>query len=347
MTWIGIGLLVIVLLTVVFGFVFSGPSYKGPKSDHFDGKKFSNPNGLAAQNLLGVLKYGIKRKPEEWVKNYETDVRTESIPIPQENEVQVSFVNHSTFLIQIGGYNILTDPIWSKRCSPFQWVGPERMRPPGFSMELLPKIDLVLLSHNHYDHLDVNTLKAIAEKHNPKFIVPLGVGGYLSKLGINDSIELDWDATTSFGELDIKGISANHFTSRGLFDRDKTLWCGFLLNFNGYKCYFVGDTGYGPNFKQLGEQERQIDLALIPIGAYLPKWFMSPIHISPAEAVQVHKDINSKQSIAMHFGTFPLADDGMHTPQKELKKAISNKDMNEDEFIIPDEGGVYTFKLAN
>lgn len=346
MTWILSAILIIVLLTIIIGFVLSGPGYKGPKSDHFDGKIFSNPNGLAAQNLIGVMKYGITRKPEKWIKNYETAVRTDPIPTSNLNEVQISFVNHSTFLIQIGGYNILTDPIWSKRCSPFQWVGPERMRPPGIGMDLLPKIDLVLLSHNHYDHLDVNSIKDIVKKDNPKFIAPLGVGKFLSKLGVEKYNEFDWGQEEQFGNISIKGVAANHFTSRGLFDRDKTLWCGYLLNFDGYKLYFMGDSGYGPNFKVLGEQEKTIDLALIPIGAYLPKWFMSPIHVSPSEAVQVHQDINAKQSIAMHFGTFPLADDGMHTPVTELKKSLALNGISEEEFMVPDEGGVYSFGIG-
>lgn len=346
MTWIGIIFLVVILLTVIFGYVLSGPGYAGSKTDHFDGKRFTNPNGLAAQNLWGVLKYGIYRKPERWTKDYETDIRIEAIPEPKQDEVQISFVNHSTFLIQAGGLNILTDPVWSKRCSPFQWVGPERMRPPGFSIDLLPKIDIVLLSHNHYDHLDVNTIKTINQKHKPKFIAPLGVGKFLSKLGVTESTELDWGQTEKFKSCNIKGIPANHFSSRGLFDRDKTLWCGYLLKFGDYKIYFLGDSGYGPNFKKLGEEEGNIDLAMIPIGAYLPKWFMSPIHISPEEAVQVHQDVKAKQSIAMHFGTFPLADDGMETPIKELRTALAKSKLSEDEFMVPDEGGVYTFNMS-
>lgn len=347
MSWILFVILLIFLLTTIIGFMLSGPTYKGPVSDHFDGKKFSSPSGLEAQNLIGVFKYFVKRKPEAWVKNYETDVRTEPIPSPKENEVQVTFVNHSTFLVQIGGYNILIDPIWSKRTSPFQWAGPERMRPPGISIDMLPSIDFVLISHNHYDHLDVNTIKAINEKHKPKFIVPLGVGKFLSKMGIDNHTDLDWDQTTILDSISVKGVSANHFTSRGLFDRDKTLWCGYLLNFGGYKIYYAGDTGYGPNFKKIGEEEKSIDLALIPIGAYLPRWFMSPIHISPEQAVEVHLDVKSKQSIACHFGTFPLADDGMHTPPRELKKALSTKNISEEEFIVPDEGGVYSFKIGD
>ncbi len=346
MIWIFYLFLGITILTVVFGFILSGPGYDGPKSEHFDGKRFVNPNGLQAQNLIGVMKYGLFRKPEKWVKNYETDVRSESIPPVQESQVQISFVNHSTFLIQVAGLNILTDPVWSKRCSPFQWVGPERMRPPGISMDQLPPIDLVLLSHNHYDHLDVNTVKEVKQRFNPQFIVPLGVGAYFNKLGIDDVEEIDWHQKINKSNIVIKGVPGSHFTSRGLFDRDKTLWCGYLLEIDGYKIYFAGDTGYGDNFKAMGEQEGVIDLALIPIGAYKPEWFMSPIHISPDQAVQVHNDVNAKQSIAMHFGTFPLADDGMDTPAKDLLIALDKYGVNKEKFIIPDEGKSYVFDMV-
>ena len=347
MIWILYFLIIVVVLTVVFGYALSGPGYKGPKSDHFDGNRFINPNGLEAQNLIGVLKYGLYRKPEKWKKNYETEVRSEPITTPGEGEVQISFVNHSTFLIQINGLNILTDPIWSKRCSPFQWVGPERMRPPGIPMDLLPPIDLVLLSHNHYDHLDVNTIKEINQRFDPKFIVPLGVAAFFQKKGIQNVEEIDWHQNIDLTNAIIRGVPASHFTSRGIFDRDKTLWCGYLLNINGYKIYFAGDTGYGPNFKELGTQEKTIDLALIPIGAYKPQWFMSPIHISPDEAVQVHLDVNAKQSIAMHFGTFLLADDGMFTPVNDLKKALDKYQISQDQFLVPDEGKSYLFDLDN
>jgi len=142
MIWIGVILIGLILLTIIFGLVLSGPGHDGERSDHFDGTRFKNPNNLEAQNFIGVLKYGLKRNPEKWIKNYETEVRTDPIPIPTDNSVQVSFVNHSTFLIQLGGYNILTDPIWSKRCSPFQFMGPKRQRPPGLPFEMLPKIDI-------------------------------------------------------------------------------------------------------------------------------------------------------------------------------------------------------------
>lgn len=329
----------------LFGFFLSGPTYKGPKSDHFDGKKFINPNGLEAKGFKDVFKFIRERKMEPYKFNYETFVRTDSLPEKlEESKIKITFVNHSTFLIQYAGLNILTDPIWSFRCSPFQFAGPHRMRPPGVKFEDLPNIDLVLLSHNHYDHFDTNTVKDLIKKCQPQFVVPLGMKNAIEKLGGNKVEEIDWHQSIEFEKLNITGTPANHFTSRGFFDRDKTLWCGYLLQFGKHKLYFVGDTGYGPNFKEIGNTHGPIDISLIPIGAYKPEWFMGPIHISPPQAIQVHKDIQSIQSIAMHFGTFPLADDGQDTAQNELILAMKNEKMDPSKFLIPDEGFSYDFE---
>jgi len=331
-------------LIFLVGYLLSGPRYQGPVSDHFDGKKFRNPSGREASGPSSGFKYMRERSPGPWKRNYETFVREEEIPERvASNKVKVTFVNHSTFLIQYAGLNILTDPIWSYRCSPFQFAGPHRMRPPGVKFEDLPPIDLVVISHNHYDHFDVNTNKDLIKKHKPKFIVPLGMKKSLEKLGAKEVEELDWFQETSVQDLSIMPTPANHFSSRGLFDQNATLWCGFLLQYNGHKVYFVGDTGYGPNFKKMGEEYGPIDLCLIPIGAYQPEWFMGPIHVSPSEALQVHHDIQSKQSIAKHFGTFPLADDGMFIAQNALEVAMKAEDFDASKFIIPDEGYSYDF----
>ncbi len=332
------------LTVLIFGFYLSGPRYKGPKSDHFDGKKFLNPNGLDPNNFRKVLKYMRERRPEPYKFNYENYVRSERLSERiTEDKIKIIFVNHSTFLIQYAGLNILTDPIWSFRCSPFQFAGPHRMRPPGVKFADLPKIDLVLISHNHYDHFDTKTIKDLIKSHNPNFVVPLGMQKAVERLGSNKVEQIDWFQTVHFQKIKITGTPANHFSSRGLFDRDCTLWCGFLLDYNRHKIYFVGDTGYGPNFKEIGNKYGPIDLAMIPIGAYKPEWFMGPIHITPIEAIQVHKDIQSKQSIAMHFGTFPLADDGQGTAEKELRLSLKSTNLDETDFIIPDEGYIMDF----
>ncbi len=327
-----------VLLVILFGWMLSETGYSGQMSDHFDGKQFKNPSGKPANDIKEVFKFMGSRKPDKWQRNYETFVRSEAIPIPTKETVQITFINHSTFLIQYQGVNILTDPIWSKRCSPFQFMGPARMRPPGIRFEDLPKIDLVLVSHNHYDHMDKLTIQRLTKKWNPTFVTSLGNKATLERWGCTVQDELDWWQETSFGDLSIKATPCNHFSSRGIFDRDQTLWCGFLLTKNNHKLYFAGDSGYSDVFPQIGKQVGTIDVSLIPIGAYLPVWFMSPIHISPKEAVQVHIDVNSKQSIAMHFGTFALADDGPFRPIKELAEALANAQIDPAKFIVPEEG---------
>ena len=336
---------IFVILVLCIGYYLSAPVYKGPKSDHFDGKVFFSPLGPNHHTVPTVLKYLLTRKPEKWTRNYETFVRSEPLAKVREGEINVSFVNHSTFLIQTSKLNILTDPIWSKRCSPSQIAGPARMRPPGIKFEDIPPIDLVILSHNHYDHLDVNTVKDLEKKYQPTFLVPLGVGAYFKNLGVANIIELDWWQMENFKDVKMTATPGNHFTSRGMFDRNKTLWNGYVLEFGTFKLYFGGDTGYSDCFKKIGEHFVEIDLALIPIGAFMPRWFMSPVHLGPDESVEVHKDLNAKKSIGMHFGTFALADDGPFTPIIVLKEALKDKGVPEEDFIVPDEGITYVYEM--
>ncbi|XOV93930.1 MAG: MBL fold metallo-hydrolase [Bacteroidota bacterium] len=328
--------LLITLAAFIVGRSLSTKAYKGPKSDHFNGKTFINPADKKAKGFPDVFKWMVGRDQGPWMKNYETFVGKKP-KFPSKDKIKITFVNHSTFLIQWNKLNILTDPVWSNRCSPFSFAGPQRMRPPGIQFEDLPKIDLVLLSHNHYDHLDIHTVKRIEEKFKPTFVVPLGVSDYLTKKNIQKTIELDWwDETHE--HLKITAVPSQHFSGRGFFDRDKSLWCGYILHFDNQKLYFAGDSGYGDFFKEIGKNMGPMDISLIPIGAYLPKWFMSPIHVSPDESIKIHKDVKSKQSIAMHFGTFPLADDGMGRAEKDLQTALSKTKIKKEQFLIPDEG---------
>lgn len=334
----------LIVLVVMVGFLLSEKGYKGPATDHFDGKRFKNPSGKSANGFVDIYKYLTTRKPDKWIRNYETYVRDTPIQLPLQDEVIVTFVNHSSFLIQYQGINILVDPVWSERCSPVSFAGPKRMRPPGINFKDLPRIDLVLISHNHYDHLDKATIKKIIATHSPKFICPLGVDHTLTKWGAVDIQAIDWYETVDCDSLKITATPANHFTSRGTFDRDKTLWSGFVINYGTHRLYYAGDSGYSDIFKHIGDRLGPMDLSLIPIGAYLPKWFMSPIHVSPIESVLIHQDVGSKQSIAMHFGTFPLADDGPQRPINELKENLAAHGIDENQFIAPEEGISYIYK---
>ena len=330
-----------ILLVVIIGYLLSSKPYKGPITDHFDGTKFKNLSGRPANGFKDVSKYVSKREPDKWSYVRDTEATTRQVPPAEEGRIQYTFINHSTFLIQVDGINILTDPIWSKRCSPVQFAGPTRMRPPGIAFENLPDIDLVLLTHNHYDHLDKLTVKRLIRKHNPSFIVPLGLVPLIKKYGSQKVEALDWWQETVFKELVIKATPANHFSSRGLFDRDKTLWAGYIIEGQSKKLYYAGDSGYSDIFKEIGKREGSFDLSFIPIGAYLPKWFMSPIHISPDQSIQVHRDVKSKKSVAMHFGTFPLADDNPQRSKSELVKYRMQAGIAPEDFLIPKEGKIY------
>lgn len=340
-----ITIVALVLLIVVVGYLLSAKGYSGKQSKHFDGKKFINPTGIPANGLTQVFKYVTTREPEPWQRNYENYIRDIPLEKPDTNQVMITFVNHSTFILRYEDMTILTDPVWSERCSPVQFVGPSRFRPPGVNYKDLPTIDVVIISHNHYDHLDKRTIQKLIEDYNPKFVVPLGLDHLLRKWGAKDIEVLDWWETTQIKNLTVKSVPANHFTSRGTFDRDQTLWCGYIIKQNNHKVYFVGDTGYGDIFKEIGKREGSIDVSLIPIGAYLPRWFMSPIHVSPKESVMIHKDVNSQQSIGMHFGTFALADDGPDRPIIDLTNERKLQHIEDDAFIVPEEGHTYTYSL--
>lgn len=345
MLWI-LGLLIIVALGIsTLGWWFSAPGYEGPTTDRFNGTTFENLENVEAKGFLDVLKWSFNREEGEWKEFTEEDVSFAEKPASSvTNSLSITYVNHATFLIQTGGLNILTDPVWSERVSPLSFAGPKRMRPPGLKFQDLPEIDLVIISHNHYDHLDIETLKKLNDQHSPEFIVPLGVDLYLDQEGISNTTSLDWWEGDSVSEsLKVTAVPAQHFSARGLFDRNKTLWSGYVLETDSGTVYFAGDTGYGKFFKEIGEKFNSVTVALIPIGAYKPEWFMGPIHVNPEEAIQVHKDVNAEISFGMHFGTFPLADDGMKEPVNDFSEAMKKPENAEVNFKLLTEGD--TFRL--
>jgi len=249
----------------------------------------------------------------------------EGVPeTPQErvhgDEVCVTFVNHMTFLIQSRGKNLLTDPIWAYRCSPSQWAGPRRFAPPGLKLEELPPIDGILLSHDHYDHLCLPTLKRLAQRGQPTVFAGKGVGRTVRKSGLTQIVELEWWEAHDWGDgWRIEGCPAQHFSGRTPFDRNRTLWLGLWVQTPVKTIFFAGDTGMGPHFQEVRDRLGCPDIALLPIGAYKPEWFMSPVHMSPQEAIQAHDILGAKESIATHFGTFALAMDGQDEPVRELQ----------------------------
>jgi L-ascorbate metabolism protein UlaG (beta-lactamase superfamily) len=285
---------------------------------HFDGKRFYNPDAPQASGLLNALRWKLTSHVERSPR-FIPDVE-QSVP-PRRVEgsgLRTTLVNHSTVLLQQRGYNILTDPIWSERASPLSWAGPRRRRKQGISWEDLPSIDVVLLSHNHYDHMDLTTLRRLAARGNSTFIVPARAARPLRSENIGPVHELDWGESLSLPGFTIHCVPAMHFSSRGLHDRNMTLWCGYVIECPERLVYFAGDTGFGRHFAQIREKFGSPHLALLPIGAYEPRWFMSPVHMAPEEAVRAHEILGARTSIAIHHGTFQLTDEGIDTPKKQL-----------------------------
>jgi len=229
----------------------------------------------------------------------------------------ITFINHASFLIRFPAAVVLTDPILSERCSPVSWAGPKRARPPGIALEDLPRPDIVVLSHNHYDHMDIPTLREIQRRHAPRFVTTLGNGKPLGRLGI-DAVELDWWQDITIGSVHITCTQARHFSARTLLDRNRTLWGGFMLRADQGQVLFAGDSAAGPHWRRIHAHLGPPDIALLPIGAYEPRWFMAAAHMNPAEAVEAHQDLQSRQSIGMHFGTFQLTDEAIHAPLEAL-----------------------------
>jgi len=300
------------------------------KSDHFDGKRFVNPTGAAGQPFRAVPRM-LRERRTPWPASVAVE--------PQRPRARadgaaaaVTFVGHSTFLIQTSAGNILTDPMYSQRAGPLGLLGPSRVRQPAVRFDDLPPIAIVLLSHNHYDHCDRHTLGRLAERFDPAVLTPLGNGALVRSCGIRKVEELDWWQVATTVTPSIALTPAYHFSARTPFDRNRALWGGFVLTHAGRRVYFAGDTAYGPFFRDVRQRLGPIDLALLPIGAYEPRWFMKVVHMNPAEAMQAHLDLEASESIGMHFGTFQLTTEGIEEPLRELEDARRANDVPEPRF---------------
>jgi len=321
-------------MTLLSGcWAFAASGYRGVASDHFDGERFHNARPLDLPNFSDMLRWQRNRDPGPWRDWTEA----EPGPAPPEavDDLRVTFVNHATVLIQTDGVNILTDPIWSRRASPVSWAGPRRRRPPGIRFEDLPPIHVVLVSHNHYDHMDLPTLKRLHREHRPRFVVGLGNRATLESKGIYGVAELDWWQSVTVAEgLRVTMVPAQHFSSRGITDRFATLWGGYVLEGRAGRVYFAGDTGMGPHFRQIRQRLGPPRLAILPIGAFRPRWFMKTMHISPDEAVQAHELLGARTTVAMHFGTFRLGDDGQDEPVRRLRQAMRERGVSDERLWV-------------
>ncbi|MBP7527388.1 MAG: MBL fold metallo-hydrolase [Syntrophorhabdaceae bacterium] len=323
-------------------------------SEHFDGVRYVNPG--VPRTLSAVSGQTTKRGSAWWVWNWifrtgwpEWPKQGEVFPGPRpvarapEGSIYVTPIGHATFLIQMDGVNVLTDPIWSERCSPVSWVGPERYSKPGIRFEDLPPIDAVLVSHNHYDHFDIPTLKGLAKKGMPHAVVPLGNLDLMRGTGIATVDELDWwQSVRLTSSVTVTLVPAQHFSGRTLWDRDQTLWGGFVISGPSGNVYYSGDTGYGPHFREIERRFSPIRVALLPIAPFRPPEAgeeapqrRSIVHMGPAEAVKAHRDLGEPQSIAAHFRVFRLGVEGFNDAPDVLAVSLKEHGLTADAFVAP------------
>lgn len=338
-----LAVVVVVILFVaalrIFESLFGAEPYAGPESDHFDGKKFHNIPPGPDHSTMEMLKWSFNRKEGYWPGWISSEYGPKPPERVAEGQLRITLVNHSTVLLQVDGINILTDPVWSTRVGPLPWLGVKRHRNPGIRFEDLPPIDVVIVSHNHYDHMDVPTLKRLADKYNPRILVGLGNSAYLSRRGVKGVQDVDWGDTLGIGNgIRILSVPTRHWSARARNDKRNTLWTAYIIQSGSGSIYFAGDTGDGPQFAAAGAQYGPFKLALLPIGAYRPEWFMSRSHMKPGEAVRAARDLKAETSIAIHYGTFALADEGESEPVADLKKALSDAGPAAPRFLVLEHG---------
>ena len=321
-------------------------TYAGPLSDHFDGERFFDPDGVPPKSLHQVLRwqFGRDRKRAvwpDWAPSPHADTPPERV---EGDRVRLSFVGHASWLIQTARLNILVDPVWSERASPVLFAGPKRHNDPGIAFEALPKIDTVLVSHGHYDHLDVATLSRLAAKFSPRVITPLG--NDVTMRSSDDAIKVeafDWHQRVELGGgVAVTLVPTRHWSARGLFDRNKTLWASFVLETPVGKLYVVCDSGYGEgrHFRRVAETHGPVRLAILPIGAYEPRWFMRDQHMNPSDAVKAFADCGATHALAHHLGTFQLTDEAIDAPAEALAAALDEAKIPRERFAVLKPGQV-------
>jgi L-ascorbate metabolism protein UlaG (beta-lactamase superfamily) len=312
-----------------------------PDNPHHDGNGFRN---IQLKDDHGFFEFIRWRWERLWIDipsadSYSFTVANNDPEFLRANRTKktLTWIGHATVLLQIGGFNILTDPQFSKYASPVQWAGPRRVVPPGIDLEALPHIDFVLISHDHYDSLDVTSVKALTSRaagDKTTFFVPLGLKEWFRQLGITNVIELDWWDEYQVDGLRFIATPMQHWGKRSPFSRNEHLWASWVVISEDFRFYFGGDTGYAHHFKETGEKFGPFDLAALPIGAYEPRWFMKNHHINPEEAVQAHRDLRSLKSIGMHWGTFILTDEPLDEPPLRLKAAMATEGLSPKDFLV-------------
>jgi N-acyl-phosphatidylethanolamine-hydrolysing phospholipase D len=312
-----------------------------PDKPHHTKDGFTNIYASDEPGFLDFLKWRWQRlwKKTPRIGDYHFPLAKNDHAFLRSNreKATLTWIGHATVFLQVDGKNILTDPHFSERASPFQWIGPRRVMPPGVALDELPAIDIVVISHDHYDSLDKGSIMRLYERDggtSTRFFVPLGLKGWFADLGISNVIELDWWDSYDEDGLVVSAVPVHHWSQRGLSSQNKTLWAGWVIGSPNFRFFFCGDTGYTPLFKEIGSRLGPFDLSAIPIGAYEPRWFMRHHHISPEEAVQVHLDVRSRTSVAIHWGTFILSDEPLDQPPLRLERTLEEKGLPGEAFCV-------------
>jgi len=321
-------------------------SYSGPVSDHFDGKRFYDPDGVPPKSLSDLLRwqFGGGRKRVDWPEWVPSPHADAPPPLVDGAKVRLSFIGHVSWLIQTGGLNILVDPVWSERVSPVSFAGPKRRNEPGIAFEALPRIDVVLVSHGHYDHLDISTVSKLTARFSPRVVTPLG--NDLTMRAVDPKIRaeaFDWhDRVALNDEIAVSLVPTRHWSARGVFDRNKALWASFVLETPAGKIYIVCDSGYGEglHFRRVAEAHGPLKLAILPIGAYEPRWFMRDQHMDPYDAVKALRDCGAAAALAHHHGTFQLTDEAIDAPATTLGHALDEAGIPRERFAVLKPGQV-------
>lgn len=325
-----------------------------PPSHHQDGRFRNNHGDFEPKSLADVLRWrwnaarqGLPKRPDAPIPTQAPDLSFIHANHGAAQHPAVTWIGHATVLAQLGGLNLLTDPIFSERASPFSFAGPKREQPPGLALAQLPRIDAVIVSHNHYDHLDLPSCRSLAAQPggSPLFVVPLGLAHWFRQRGLERVVELDWWQAEMLAGVEIALVPAQHWSARGLNDRMKTLWGGFAVFAPDCQLFFAGDTAYSRDFADIRErfaarqQDGGFDVALIPIGAYEPRWFMKDQHVNVEEALKIHADLGTKRSLGVHWGTFELTDEPLDEPPRQLERQRAALGLPPDTFFTLAIGG--------
>ena len=311
--------------------------YSGPASDHFDGVRFFNPNGVRPRGPGAFLKWQLGDRGEAWPRSFPSPFSGDRPPARFDGEgLRITHVGHATFLIQARGKSILIDPVWSERASPVSFAGPKRVNPPGIDFDHLPAIDAVLVTHNHYDHMDVDTIGGLWQRFRPRIVTPLGNDTILKKSvpGLV-AAAVDWGDAVDLGDdLEAHVEPTLHWSARGAGDRMHALWASFVVRAGAHKVYCVGDSGFGDGatFARVGKRHPRLALALLPIGAYEPRWFMRHIHMNPEDALEALRLSGAGRAFGHHWGTFRLTNEGIEQPPQDLAAALATRDIPADRF---------------